>query len=199
LQQFARTVRFHLDGLRLHPKRRLITVALVGGLLGAIILAITIINIVVSAPQGSPPPRPMGLLPEVAEGPRQLDELKSLSGLVIPNLGSGGWRLVGGTASTNPDRAETRSWMFMLAPTDNRAAKVTDFKKLAPDVGKLVPALALSESFALELGRMSVGKAVEAWKSARWKVQGGGDAAIDILETDLAVVARVVWVKTTPR
>lgn len=182
-------VRFHLDGLRLHPHRRLVVAGLVAGLLCVVWLAVYSVALLRDAPAPPPPPKPLALLPQVADSAARLAELKALTGIHFPD----GWMLVATPVNARADGPSTRSWLFMQAKADGRPVPLEPVLRLSPKPASPVAAAELADALALSLNRLTVGRPVSALSTPAWDAPANASVRLDVLELEQVVIARVAW------
>lgn len=187
--QLRSAVRFQLDGLRLHPHRRLIIAGLIAGLLGTVWLAVYSVHLLRSAPPPPPPPKPLALLPELSDSADRLSDLRALTGLTPPP----GWRLIAAPVNARADGPSSKSWLFMQAKPEGRPVKADEFTKLSPKPAAAASAPELAEALALSINRLSVGKPVSALSTPMWEAPNAAAARFDVLELEQVVIARVTW------
>ncbi|MFN7022282.1 MAG: hypothetical protein ACK4WH_13270 [Phycisphaerales bacterium] len=181
-------VRFHLDGLRLHPHRRLVVAGLLAGLIGVVWLGGYTVAMLRAAPAPPEPPKPLALLPGLADSAAQLAELKSITGIQFPE----GWTLVAATANARADGPSTRSWLFMKAKSDGRPVPLEPVLRLSPKPPAPAAAAELADALALSLNRLTVGKPASALSTPAWDAPASASVRLDVLELEQVVIARVV-------
>jgi hypothetical protein len=190
VQRFRDDLRYRLDGLRLHPKRRQIVGGAIAGALGLAAFGMLAFSFL-SAPAQPRALKPLAMLTEAPDAAPARAEMQTLSGIAL----SPGWRLVAKRSepvAVGDGAADSRVWVFMTEKPD-APARTAEAKALAPKGGDAVPAAAMCEGIALEFGRSSVGIPIMGWLATPWNA-GDGDVRLEVLETNGPALARVQWV-----
>lgn len=168
---------------------------LIAGTVAIAFLGWSIVGAILNAESGPAIPRPPVVsLSEAPSAAADLAALSSITGLRPPP----GWRLVGGRELDLGGGANGRSWIFMIVSPDPAGERIAAFRALAPKSGDAVPAAALAEAMAIELGRPSLGRPLDGWSSAQWSGADGGQTSIDTLRTEQSSLARVVHRAAAP-